>query len=142
MTDVVSEFEDGIVKTGGEVHWHGLPAVTGSRGQLAVLLRNLVKNALTFVDPSTIPVVDISGTRCDGYWLLTVADNGIGIDPARRDDVFGLFTRLHPRRQYTGSGLGLTACRHIVSRLGGRIWVEGRPEGGSAFSVTLPAGES
>ena len=140
MADVVAALGDGIIASGASVTWHGLPVVTGRRGHFVTLLQHLVDNAVKFVDSTTVPAVQVSSTRCDDHWLLTVADNGIGIDPAKRDDVFGPFTRLHPRQRFPGSGLGLTACRYIVSRLGGRIWVEGRPGGGSVFCVTLPAG--
>ena len=70
---------------------------------------------------------------------LHVDDNGIGIDPEYRDRVFGLFTRLHVREAYPGTGIGLAIVRQIAERVGGRCWVETSHLGGSRFCLTLPA---
>ena len=75
----------------------------------------------------------------DAMWRITVADDGIGIDPRHRDRVFKMFQRLHDREAFEGTGIGLAICRKIVERQGGEIWVDGREGGGSVFSFTLPA---
>ena len=72
-------------------------------------------------------------------WRITVADDGIGIDPRHRDRVFKMFQRLHDREAFEGTGIGLAICRKIVERQGGEIWVDAREGGGSVFSFTLPA---
>ena len=74
--------------------------------------------------------------EADG-WRLTVADNGIGIDPKYAERIFKMFQRLHSREAYAGTGIGLAICKKIAERHGGTIWVDPSPEGGSIFNVTI-----
>ncbi|MDE2293402.1 MAG: hypothetical protein KGL53_15075 [Elusimicrobia bacterium] len=114
-----------------------LPVVEGRAGELTRLLQNLVSNALKYCEAD--PRVRVHAERHNGHWQVSVEDNGIGIPPDKREAVFGLFERLHPWERYHGSGIGLAACRKIVERHGGRIWVDESPDGGTAMRFTLPA---
>ena len=114
-----------------------LPAVTGDAAQLAELFQNLLTNALKFHRPELPPKVTITGGRDGSGVIVTVADDGVGISPERRAEVFSMFSRLgssHP-----GRGIGLAVCHRIVERHGGRIWMDGRDGGGTTANVWLPA---
>ena len=72
------------------------------------------------------------------FRAISVADNGMGIDPDYKESILGLFKRLHSSNEYAGTGIGLAICRRIVDRYQGRIWVESEPGRGSTFRFTLP----
>ena len=115
-----------------------LPAVIGDQHQLVELLQNLIGNAIKF-QSNGAPSVHIGAERRDGEWIVSVRDNGIGIDPQFRERIFVIFQRLHGREEYPGTGIGLAICKKIVTRHGGRIWADSRPGEGATFSFTLPA---
>ncbi len=115
-----------------------LPVVAGDPVQLAQLLRNLLSNALKFVPEDRVPEVHVSAERGPEVWTVTVADNGIGVDDQSRERIFAMFERLHPRERFKGTGIGLSICKRIIERRGGRIWVEANPGGGSRFRFSLP----
>jgi signal transduction histidine kinase len=127
-----------IQESGATVTHDPLPVVSADPTQLSQLLQNLVGNALKFRGERA-PVVHLSAARQDDRWLFCVRDNGIGIDPKDHDRIFEVFQRLNARDMYPGTGIGLSICKKIVERHGGRIWVESAPDEGSRFFFTLPA---
>ena len=125
-----------IDDTGAIVIVEDLPEVTGSFQQLSSLLQNLIGNAIKYRG-SEAPVIRVSALNVGQEWQITVADNGIGIEPKHYGRIFDLFKRLHRRDQYEGTGIGLSVCRKIVEAHGGRIWVESELGKGSSFHFTL-----
>lgn len=115
-----------------------LPTVLGDRSQLVQLFQNLLGNAIKYCGQST-PRVEISAEAADMQWRVCVRDHGIGIAAEHHERVFEIFRRLHSQKAYPGTGLGLAVCRRVVSRHGGRIWVESPNGGGSSFMMTFPA---
>ncbi|MCU1693823.1 MAG: hypothetical protein JWM64_2914 [Frankiales bacterium] len=121
------------------VHLQDLPDVWSDKGSVTALLHNLVTNALKFHRPDAPAHVVVSGSTSEGRVTLVVDDDGIGIDPEYRERVFAMFSRLHVREAYPGTGIGLAIVQQIAERSEGRAWVEDSPLGGSRFCVTLPA---
>jgi light-regulated signal transduction histidine kinase (bacteriophytochrome) len=117
-----------------------LPTLRVDEGQLAQLFQNLIANALKFRKQSP-PHIHIGARAEKGRWVIWVRDNGIGIDPQYFERIFQVFQRLHTRKKYPGTGIGLAICKKIVERHGGTIWVESQPGQGSTFYLSLP-GES
>jgi PAS domain S-box-containing protein len=113
-----------------------LPILPADEGRLAQLFLNLIGNALKFTGDRT-PEVHVSAVRTDGAWQFSVRDNGIGIESQYHQRVFGVFQRLHTRREYPGTGIGLAICKRIVERHGGRIWIESEPGNGTTFLFTI-----
>jgi len=116
-----------------------LPVVHGDRTQIARLLQNLIGNAVKYHGDES-PRVHVSAERSGDRWTVRVRDNGVGIPEDRRERVFELFRRLDAKPGCPGTGVGLSICRRIVQRHGGRIWVEPREGPGATF--TLPVGHA
>ncbi|MEG4283473.1 PAS domain S-box protein [Microcoleus sp. A006_D1] len=114
-----------------------MPTVMADESQLVQLFQNLIANGIKFCRED-IPLIQIAARRQEGEWLFCVADNGIGIDPEYADRIFIIFSRLHSRREYSGTGIGLAMCKRIVERHGGRIWVESQEGKGATFYFTIP----
>ncbi|PTL79818.1 ATP-binding protein [Vitiosangium sp. GDMCC 1.1324] len=129
-----------LEESGARMEVEPLPWVKGDEGQLAQLLQNLVGNALKFCGGRP-PRIRVSATSAGGTVTVAVEDNGIGIEPQYYERIFAIFQRLHSREEYPGTGIGLSICKKIVERHGGRIWVESTPGQGSTFHFTLEAAE-
>lgn len=115
-----------------------LPTVSADPAQFVQLFQNLIGNALKFHSPGRPPVIHVGARRQGQAWIVTVRDNGIGIEPQYFERIFDVFQRLHTRREYPGTGIGLAICRKIVERHGGRIWLESTPGEGTTFSFSIP----
>jgi PAS domain S-box-containing protein len=114
-----------------------LPTLSVDAGQIRQLFQNLIGNALKFHSEQP-PRIHIGTLRQDGRWVFSVRDNGIGIDPQYYEKIFQIFQRLHTRKNYPGTGIGLAICKKIVERHGGTIWVESQPGQGSTFYFSIP----
>ncbi len=127
-----------IQESGAEVTHDGLPVVLGISTQLALLFQNLVANAIKFRRTDRPPRIHIRAERAGDEWRFSVADNGIGIAEQYFERIFVIFQRLHTRRDYPGTGLGLALCKRIVEHHGGKIWLQSTPGEGTTFFFTLP----
>ena len=141
MQNVEERLQKRIAETGAQLTYRDLPTVTGDLQLLRQLFQNLIDNALKY-NQAAEPIVSIeAGYDADRDKLyFRITDNGIGIEPRYREQVFEMFKRLHSRSSYPGTGIGLAICRRIVELHGGRIWVEDRAnQPGSVFVVELPS---
>lgn len=114
-----------------------LPVLTTFKAPLRQVLQNLIGNALKYQHTHTKPVITISSEDAGHYWLITVRDNGIGIEQEYFDKIFVIFQRLHNKEEYSGTGMGLAVTKKIVENMGGKIWVESTLGTGSTFYFTL-----
>ncbi len=135
-----------IEETGVDITSDKLPQVQGDRVQLAQLFQNLIQNATKFRRVEQ-PRIHISARNTEAECIISVKDNGIGMDPRFSERIFLLFQRLHKRSAYPGTGIGLAICKKVVERHGGKIWVESEPGQGTEICFSLrpvqkSAGES
>jgi signal transduction histidine kinase len=137
LKDALKNLEVAIQENRAVVTSDELPVVRGDRTQLLQVFQNLVSNALKYRSQRT-PRIQIGAEDKGGEWQISVRDNGIGIAPQYADRIFKIFQRLHTRKDYPGTGIGLAVCKKVIERHGGTIWVESEPEEGSTFFFTLP----
>jgi PAS domain S-box-containing protein len=114
-----------------------LPTLQVDATQLMQVFQNLIGNALKFRGEQP-PQIHVGASQQNGRWVLSVRDNGIGIEPQYYERIFQLFQRLHTRKEYPGTGIGLAICKRILERHGGAIWVESQPGEGSTFFFSIP----
>lgn len=128
-----------IAESGAVIEHERLPVVKADRRQLVQLFQNLLGNAIKFRGDATPRITVTAHEVGSGETEFRVRDNGIGIDPDHRQRVFLIFQRLHGKRDYEGTGIGLAICKKIVQRHGGRIWIEEGGGTGVEFRFTLAA---
>ena len=139
VVDAAAEnLKPSIEAAGAAIEKSTLPRVVAQKGLLTGVFQNLLGNSLKYRQPGQQPRVEISSALRDGFWVIAVKDNGVGFDPQYSADVFKPFRRLHGP-EVPGSGIGLSTCKAIVERYGGRIWAESQPGAGATFYFTLPA---
>ena len=142
LDQVLADLSERVADSGARVTHDRLPVVRGDRGQLTMLLRNVVGNALKFAHPDRPPRVHVGAARAEGRhgggWELWCADNGIGIDPQYGERVFVIFQRLHPKEVYSGTGIGLALVKRVVEHHGGRVWIDPSATEGTTIRWTLP----
>jgi PAS domain S-box-containing protein len=138
LNEVLESLAEPVSREGAIVTAGPLPSIPVPAVHLHQLLQNLIANALKFRSDAP-PRISVTAEPAGALWRFSVQDNGIGIAPEYRSQIFGVFRRLHPQSRYEGSGIGLAICQKIVERHGGSIWVESANGGGACFVFTLPA---
>lgn len=120
------------------VNYNSLPTIIAAKTPLQQVLSNIIVNAIKYRNPSRKPVIQIGAEENNEYWVLSIADNGIGIDPEFFEKIFIVFQRLHRNEEYSGTGIGLAICKKIIERHGGKIWVESEKGVGTTFYFSIP----
>jgi signal transduction histidine kinase len=137
VLEVLANLEALIKENKAVVTNDPLPVVDADRVQILQVFQNLISNGIKYRSERT-PKIHVSVESRDSEWVFSVRDNGIGIAPQYAERIFRIFQRLHTRKEYSGTGIGLAVCKKIVERHGGRIWIESEPEEGSTFFFTIP----
>jgi signal transduction histidine kinase len=141
LQTALTNLEAAIQESGALVEHAQLPVVMADSSQLAQVFQNLIGNAIKFRS-SEPPLIRVSAEMQAKEWVLSVADNGLGIAAEHAEDVFVIFRRLHARAEYSGNGIGLSICKKVIEQHGGRIWFESESGHGSTFRFTLPIKET
>lgn len=127
-----------IEKTGARINVaEQMPAVQGDLTLTTHVFINLLGNALKYQKPDIPPVVDVGFEIKPPHVIISVADNGIGIDPVYHEKIFNIFQRLHSQTEYSGTGIGLAAVKKALQIMKGQVKVESEPDKGSVFKVTI-----
>ena len=135
----VANLQATITASSSEVVVGVLPTVFAVETEVMRLFQNLIGNAIKYREQNSSVLVQVEARREGNFWLFSVADNGIGFDPSKKEKIFhaGVGARLN--NKYPGTGFGLSFCKKVVERHGGRIWADSEPGKGSTFFFTLPA---
>ena len=123
-------------KQGSIFYTQSTCAIRMSRLHMTQLFQNLIGNALKFANKP--PKIYVMCKSSKDYFLITIQDNGIGINPEYGNKIFRLFQRLNKPADYEGTGIGLTICKNIVEKYGGKIWFESELNVGTTFFISLP----
>jgi two-component system, chemotaxis family, sensor kinase Cph1 len=134
MAEVAEDLRLSLDDAGATLEIGELPEIVGDPRQLRRVLQNLLVNAVKYRGAAPLRI-EVSALRDSHEWVVTVRDNGLGVDPDQATKIFGMFSRAN--QEVDGVGIGLAVCRRIVEAHGGRIWVESAGAG-SAFRFTLP----
>ena len=137
LTDTLDSLAPIIQEKNAVVHCKTMPPIKGDERQIQSLFQNLIMNALKYNDHET-STVEIGYSEEGSGPCFYVKDNGIGIAPEHHEKIFMIFKRLHTRKAYSGSGIGLALCQKIVERHGGTLWVSSTSSKGATFFFTLP----
>jgi len=137
IDEILALYRKQIDEKQARIIFDNLPVVNIYRTPVRQVLQNLISNGLKYQRYRQAPVINISCEETTYYWIISVNDNGIGIDNAYFDKIFIIFQRLHNKDEYAGTGMGLAITKKIIENLGGRIWVESTEGEGSTFYFTL-----
>ncbi len=150
LNEIQADLKESMEEIGGRLQWDNLPMIQGITFLMKQLFENLIINSLKFTKEGRPPVVIVSSQLIDektmkntwpesenDYYKITVADNGVGFNPAYKKDLFKMFQRFHGQ-QYQGSGIGLAICQKIADAHDGFIEAKGEEDKGAFFNIYIP----
>jgi len=137
LAQTILNLQERVNETNTSITNEDLPAVKADESQISRVFQNLIQNALKFTNKSEAPKIHISCKKKNDFYEFAVRDNGIGMDMQYHDRVFTIFQRLHSKREYPGTGIGLSICKRIIERHGGKIWFDSKENEGTTFYFTL-----
>jgi len=129
-----------LIHSGRKLEWNirSLPSARGDPVMIRQVLVNLLSNAVKFTRSKPEAVIELGGKIERETTVYYVRDNGVGFDMGEADKLFEVFRRLHPSKEFEGTGVGLAIVKRIIQRHDGRVWAEGRVNGGATFYFSLP----
>ena len=142
LEGVLSDLEVSIEKSGVILEIDPLPVVDADALQMRQILQNLIGNALKFIRGGVTPLVQVRSRvyfEAGKDWCeIRIIDNGIGFEQQYAERIFQIFQRLHGRKNFEGTGIGLAICRKIAERHNGTLTALGELDRGATFIFTLP----
>ena len=137
IRDIQNDLKSLIVETNTSISTAQLPQLKAYKTEFNLLFQNLITNAIKFRKPNTSPEIKITANKHNGHWKFCFQDNGIGISDKHKEKIFVIFKRLHSKKEYEGTGIGLAHCKKIVKLHHGDIWVDSKLGEGSKFYFTV-----
>lgn len=133
LSEILQFNEMALKENNATLIWENLPTINNRRTPIQLVFQNLIGNSIKYNKPKSQTEIKISYKDLGTKWQFCVSDNGIGINPVFFDKIFVIFQRLHPKQEFSGTGIGLAICRKIIETQGGKIWVESEEGKGSHF---------
>jgi signal transduction histidine kinase len=138
ISDVILTLRVSIQENNANITFDEMPIIETNKILINQLFQNLIGNAIKFRKKDIAPNIHVSGKDEKDQFVFTIKDNGIGIATDKKLKVFDLFTRLHTKEEYEGTGIGLAMCKKIIQILHGDIWLESEFGVGTTFYFTIP----
>lgn len=144
LSEVIEDLEILIQEKDAVVQYGRLPMISGSGVQMRQLFSNLIINAIKYSREGVSPHIKITTSHSDNekdndkWQVISIQDNGIGMDKTHLSKIFTIFQRLHHRNEYSGNGIGLSICKKIMENHNGKIEVESTLKEGSTFKLYFP----
>lgn len=141
VAEAVEILDSRIRESRAQIQIENLPIVRGAFNPLVQVFQNLISNSIKFVAPGELPIIRIDSDYSCHHQVVTVRDNGVGIDPKYHQKVFDIFSRLNHRQDYEGTGLGLAICKRIMQKLGGKVVLHSPTNGGTHVQLWFPVSD-
>jgi PAS domain S-box-containing protein len=138
INEVTTILKQSIVKSNTEINISKLPKIKGSKLSFTQIFQNLIGNAIKYRNDTIAPIIDIDYEENETEYIISVQDNGIGIDREFHDKIFVIFQRLHNKDKYSGTGVGLAIVKKVIEQMGGQIWLESNESEGTTFYFSIP----